>query len=133
MISVLLVDDYPIVRHLVRQSLERHSDIHVIGEADTGEEAVAQADTLKPAVVVIDVQLPSMSGIQATTLIKHNSPSTTIIGLTAGASDAAEMAMRDAGAAAVLNKEDVLTTLYPTIVEECMLNKISSHVSCESE
>src|SRR5689334_20998686 len=74
MIRVLLVDDYPIVRHLVRESLERHSDIHVIGEADTGEEAVAQADTLKPAVVVIDMQLPSMSGIQATTLIKRNSP-----------------------------------------------------------
>ena len=129
MISVLLVDDYPIIRRMARQILDRHSDIHVIGEADTGEEAVAQVDTLKPAVVVIDIQLPSMSGIQATTLIKRNSPSTTIIGLTAGALDSAEMAMRDAGAAAVLNKEDVLTTLYPTIIEEGMLNKISSHLS----
>src|SRR6478672_11230647 len=90
MISVLLVDDYPAIRQLLREVLQRHSDIEVIGEASTGEEAVVQTRILKPTVVLIDIQLPSMTGIQATALIKHQSPSTTIIGLTAGASDATE-------------------------------------------
>lgn len=128
MISVLLVDDYPVIRHLARKILERHSDIHVIGEAETGEQAVAQFARLKPAVVVIDIQLPGMTGIQATTLMKRQNPSTTVIGLTAGASDSTEMAMRAAGAATVLNKEDLLDSLYPTIIEEGMLSKISSRV-----
>ena len=128
MVSVFLVDDYPLVRRLARQILERHSDIQVIGEADSGEEAVAQVARLKPAVVVIDIKLPRMSGIQATTFIKRHSPSTTVIGLTAGALDSTEIAMREAGAATVLNKADLLDTLYPTIIEEGMLSKIGSRV-----
>jgi DNA-binding NarL/FixJ family response regulator len=128
MITILLVDDYPLIRHLVRKMLERHPDIQVIGEAASGEEAVVQAAALKPAVVVIDIQLPRMTGIEATTLIKRQGPSTTIIGLTAGASDSTEMAMRAAGAATVLSKEDLLETLYPAIIEEGMLNKISCHL-----
>jgi DNA-binding NarL/FixJ family response regulator len=128
MISVLLVDDFPVVRRLARQILERHSDIHVIGEADTAEEAVEQVARHKPSIVVIDIQLPRMTGIQATTLIKRHSPSTTVIGLTAGASESTEMAMRDAGAATVLNKEDLLENLYSTIIEEGMVSKICSRM-----
>ena len=127
MISVLLVDDYPMIR-LARQILLRHSDIRVVGEADTGEEAVAQVAILKPAVVVIDIQLPRMTGIEATALIKRQSPSTMAIGLTAGALDSTKMAMRDAGAATVLHKEDLLEFLYSTIIEEGMLSKINSHL-----
>jgi DNA-binding NarL/FixJ family response regulator len=116
MITVLLVDDYPVMRELLREILERYSDIHVVGEAATGEEAVRQSTTLQPSVVVIDVQLPTMSGCEATTLIKRQNPSTTIIGLTAGTSDSTASAMRDAGAATVLSKGDVLNTLYPAII-----------------
>jgi CheY-like chemotaxis protein len=61
--------------------------------------------------------LPTISGIEATTLIKHQSPATTIIGLTAGASGQTETAMHKAGASAVLNKDDLLHTLYPAIVK----------------
>jgi len=128
MITVLLVDDYPAIRNLLRQVLQRYADIHVIGEAATGEEAVAQNIALKPAVVVIDIQLPTMTGLEATTLIKRHSPWTTVIGLTAGASDSIDTAMRDAGAATVLSKADLLDTLYPAIVEEGMVSKISSHL-----
>ena len=62
MITVLLVDDYPVMRELLREILERYSDIQVVGEAATGEEAVRQTTALHPSVVVIDVQLPTMSG-----------------------------------------------------------------------
>ena len=128
MITVLLVDDYPAMRQLLRDILERYSDIQIIGEAGTGEEAVAQAATLNPSVVVIDLQLPTMTGIEATTAIKRQCPSTTIIGLTAGATDSTETAMRHAGAAIVLSKVDLLETLYPAIIEESMLRKIMSHL-----
>jgi two-component system response regulator DegU len=128
-ITVLLVDDYSTMRQLLREILRRHSDIEVIGEAETGEEAVAQVAILKPTIVVMDVQLPAMSGVQATALTKRLSPSTSIIGLTAGALDFIETTMRSAGAATMLNKDNLLTTLYPAIIEETMLNKISSHLS----
>ena len=128
MITVLLVDDYPAMRQLLREVLQRYADIEVIGEAATGEEAVVRHRTLKPTVVVIDIQLPTMTGIQATTLIKRQSPLTTIIGLTAGATDSTETSMRAAGAAAVLSKDNLLETLYPAIIEQGMLSKINSYL-----
>jgi DNA-binding NarL/FixJ family response regulator len=128
MITVLLVDDYPAMRQLLRDILQRYHDIQVIGEATTGEEAVLQAVALKPTVVVIDIQLPTMTGIEATTSIKRQRPLTTVIALTAGASNCTETAMRDAGAATVLNKTDLLNMLYPAIIEECMLAKITAHI-----
>ena len=126
MITVLLVDDYPAMRQLLREILERYSDIQVVAEAATGEEAVAQSLTLKPTVIVIDIQLPTMTGVEATTLIKHQTPTSTIIGLTAGAPDATERAMREAGAATVLSKDKLLDTLYPAIIEASMPGKITS-------
>lgn len=128
MITVLLVDDHPAMRQLLREILELHSDINIIGEAATGEEAVAQCVTLKPTVVVIDIQLPTMTGLEATTLIKRQHPSTTVIGLTAGASDSTETAMRNAGASIVLGKDNLLDSLYPAIIEEGMLSKITAHL-----
>ena len=127
MITVLLVDDYPAMRQLLREVLQRHSDIQVIGEAATGEEAVAQTMTLKPAVVVIDVQLPTMTGTEATSLIKRQNPSTTIIGLTAGVPASSERAMRDAGATTVLSKGDLLDALYPAIIEKGKPRNIIPH------
>lgn len=128
MITVLLVDDYPAMRELLREILERYADIRVIGEAATGEEALALNAILKPTVVVIDIHLPTMTGLEATALIKRQNPSATIISLTAGVSTSTETAMRDAGAATVLNKENLLETLYPAIIEEGMLNKINAHL-----
>jgi len=105
------------MRQLLRDILEQYADIRVVGEAATGEEAVRQSATLHPSVVVIDIQLPTMTSLEATALIKLQSPSTAIIGLTAGVPDATETAMRDAGAATVLSKENALDTLYPTIID----------------
>ena len=128
MITVLLVDDYPAMRQLLREILEPHSDINIIGEAATGEEAVALCVTLKPTVVLIDIQLPTMTGLEATTLIKRQYPSTTVIGLTAGVSDSTETTMRNAGASIVLSKGNLLDSLYPAIIEQGMLSKITAHL-----
>jgi DNA-binding NarL/FixJ family response regulator len=116
-VQVLIVDDYPEMRRLLQDILHPYSGISVIGEAGTGEDAVAQVRSLRPSVVIIDFQLPTMSGIEATKLIKRESPSTAVIALTAGVPADREKAMLDVGAAAVLDKADLLQTLHPTIVE----------------
>lgn len=126
MINVLLVDDYPIMRQLLRDILERYPDICIVGEAQTGEEAIALSTKLQPTVVIIDINLPTITGTEATTLIKLQSPCTTIIGLTAGAPGHTEAAMRDAGAKTVLSKGDVVNSLYPTIVESLKSSPSSS-------
>jgi DNA-binding NarL/FixJ family response regulator len=117
MINVLLVDDYPIMQQLLRDILQRYPDICVVGEAQNGEDAVVQSIKLKPTVVIIDINLPTISGVEATRLIKLQRPSTVVVGLTAGVPDQTVTVMRDAGAAAVLSKGDLLSALYPTIIE----------------
>ena len=119
MIDVLLVDDHPVMRALLRQLLEAYPDIDIVAEVENGEEAVIQARALQPTVAVIDCHLPRLSGIEVTRLIKVKSPSTTVIGLTAGEPTENEMEMLSAGASVVLNKADVLEQLCPLIVKSC--------------
>jgi DNA-binding NarL/FixJ family response regulator len=114
-IKILLVDDHPLVRRLLRKIIENYDNLTVVGEAVNGEEAVLLAARLKPAVVLMDIHLPILSGIAASTLIKVNNPFVTIIALTAGGPCQDEKAMTIAGAAAVINKDDVLHALRPAI------------------
>ena len=82
-IRVLLVDDHAVLREGMRNLLEGEKDLEVVGEASDGEEAVKLASELKPDVVIMDIVMPKLSGIQATRLIKQASPSTAILILTA--------------------------------------------------
>jgi DNA-binding NarL/FixJ family response regulator len=116
-ISILLVDDHSHVRKVLREVIETYDNLRIIGEAVNGEEAVLLAAKAKPAVVIMDIHLPVLNGVPATTLIKINNPFTAIIGLTAGDPHEDEKAMIIAGAAAVINKSDVLHALHPAIVE----------------
>jgi DNA-binding NarL/FixJ family response regulator len=117
MIDVMIVDDHAVMRELLRQVLEGYPDLAVVAEAADGEDAVRQATRFRPAVALIDIHLPTMNGIQASMLIKLQSPHTAIIGLTAGEPDHKDRAMISAGALAVINKADVVHSLYPSIVE----------------
>ena len=121
MSDILLVDDHPVMRALLRQILEAYPDIAIVGEAKDGEEAVRLAAKLQPAVAVIDIHLPKLSGPDATKLIRLQSPCTAIIGLTAAEPDYREMEIISAGASAVLNKADVFRELYPSIVRAMRL------------
>ena len=116
-IEILIVDDHPHVRKLLREVIETYSDLCVVGEAVHGEEAILLAAKLKPAVVVMDVHLPVLSGVAATTLIKTNNPFVAVIGLTAGDPHQDEKAMIIAGAAAVINKADLWQALHRAIVD----------------
>jgi DNA-binding NarL/FixJ family response regulator len=123
MITALIVDKDLVMRQLLRVVLERYGDITVIGEADNGEDAIADVKRLDPTAVIMDFNLPTMSGIEATTLIKLQRPGTTIVGLKAGVPGNAEYAMIDAGAAAVLNKGELVNVLHPIIVQEVTAQK----------
>ena len=82
MIRVLLVDDQPLIRSGFRALLDTEDDIEVVAEAADGQEAVARVEELAPDVVLMDVRMPRMGGIEATRLIRQLFPTTRIIVLT---------------------------------------------------
>jgi DNA-binding NarL/FixJ family response regulator len=81
-IRVLLVDDHAILREGLRSLLSLHEDIEVVGEAGDGREALTLADLLKPDVVVMDVAMPVMDGLEATRLLKLAHPEIRVLILT---------------------------------------------------
>jgi CheY-like chemotaxis protein len=116
-IRVLLVDDHAMVRQGLRSLLDAYADIQVIGEARDGVEAVKLVEKLRPRVVVMDVNMPKMNGIEATIQIKAKWPAITIIGISVNVGDDNNDAMQRAGAATLLTKEAAVEQLHDTIVQ----------------
>jgi DNA-binding NarL/FixJ family response regulator len=87
-ITVLLAEDHEIVREGFRKLLEGEGDIEVIGEAQTGRQAVELTKKLRPAVVVMDIAMPLLNGLEATRQIRKAVPSTKIVILSAHSDDA---------------------------------------------
>jgi len=81
-IKVLLVDDQPLVREGIRRMLELENDIRVVGEARSGEEAIVKAKDLDPDVILMDIKMSGMSGIEATRQLKAQGCAANIIILT---------------------------------------------------
>ena len=69
MIYVLIVDDHPVMRELLRQVLEPYADLSMRTEVANGEDAIAEFGILQPAIALVDIHLPTMSGIETTKLI----------------------------------------------------------------
>jgi len=103
-IRVLLAEDHAIMREGVREFIQREADMEVVGEAGDGEEAVKLTNHYKPDVVVMDIRMPKLNGIEATKQIKAQLPSTAILILTAYDSDQYIFALLEAGAAGYLLK-----------------------------
>jgi DNA-binding NarL/FixJ family response regulator len=87
-ITVLLADDHTVVREGLRTLLEAEGDIQVIGEAATGREAVKLAQTLHPAVIVMDIAMPILNGLEATRQIRNAIPGAKVLILSAHSDDA---------------------------------------------
>jgi CheY-like chemotaxis protein len=112
---VLLVDDHAMVRQGLRSILETYPDLEIIAEAADGLEAVESAMNTQPDVVVMDINLPKLNGIDATKRIKNHVPNAVVIGLSVQHSAQTLSAVLDAGAAALLSKEQATEDLYRTI------------------
>jgi NarL family two-component system response regulator LiaR len=104
-IQVLIVDDHEIVRKGIRALLATKRDIKVVGEARDGAEAVTQAQTLRPDVILMDLMMPKMNGIQATHEITAGQPGVRILILTSFAADEQIFPAIKAGALGYLLKD----------------------------
>jgi len=102
-IRVLLVDDHKIVRQGMRHLLELDEGMEVVGEAETGEEALSHATLANPDVILMDIRIPGMDGIEATRELKRTSPDIEVIMLTSYADDYVSEAI-EAGASGYLLK-----------------------------
>jgi two-component system NarL family response regulator len=114
-ITVLAVDDHPLMREGITAVLGNQPDLLVVGEAATGVEAVERSRALKPDVVLMDLQMPDMGGVEAIAAIRAESPSTHIIVLTAHGSDAQILRALNAGATGYLLKDGLRKELVDTI------------------
>ncbi len=102
--KVLLVDDHKMMRDGLRAILEKHEGVHVVGEASDGHEAVALARKLRPRLVVMDVTMPGLNGIDATRQIAAELPGVKVIGLSMNSDRRYVLAMLAAGASGYLLK-----------------------------
>lgn len=104
-IRILLVDDHSVVRQGLRMFLGLDPELEVVGEAQNGVEAVRQARQLRPDVVLMDILMPQMDGLQATTVIRRELPDTEVIALTSVLENEKVFAAIEAGAIGYLLKD----------------------------
>jgi DNA-binding NarL/FixJ family response regulator len=104
-IRVLIVDDHGVVREGLRSYLELESDIEVVGEAKDGREAVRRTHELEPDIVLMDLVMPVMDGVEATANIKQQRPGTRVIVLTSFVDDEKVVPAIKAGATSYLLKD----------------------------
>lgn len=104
-LRVLIADDHPLFRHGIRELLNLAPDIQVVGEATSGEEAITQAEALHPDVILMDVNMPGVNGIEATRRILHVSPHIRILVVTMFEDDATVFAAMRAGARGYILKD----------------------------
>jgi len=116
-VRIALVDDHEMVRQGLRWLLEDHQDIRVVGEAKGGLEAIAMAHELKPDVIVMDVNMPGLNGIEATRRIVLDQPGVVVIGLSFASDPSVLAAMKDAGAYICLTKKRAAEDIYRAIVD----------------
>lgn len=116
-IRVLLVDDHFLMRQELRELLKSYADITVVAEAGNGLEAVDSVQVWEPDIVVIDVNMPIMDGLEATSIIKRQYPATIIIGLSLEVCPEMQTAMMKAGAFNLLSKESACRELYAEIMK----------------
>ena len=105
MIRVLVVDDHAVVRQGLEQMLGTEADVELVGMAEDGEQAVAQALETTPDVVLMDLSMPVMDGVEATRRITAGAPATAVVVLTSFADQARILDALDAGARGYILKD----------------------------
>jgi two-component system response regulator NreC len=146
-IRLLLADDHVVVRSGLRMLLEAQPDFEIVGEAETGAEAVAMVNELRPDAVLMDIQMPDLNGIEATKIIKETSPETAVLALTMHEDDHYFFEMLRAGASGYVLKraapDEVVQAirtvcrgevfLHPTMAKRLVTDYINRADKNESE
>jgi DNA-binding NarL/FixJ family response regulator len=104
-IKVMIVDDHTLFRQGLRKVLETYKDIHVIGEASDGREAIARIGELQPDVVLMDIRMPRMDGFESTGLLRESYPELVIIALTMYEDADYVLEMVNSGATGYMHKD----------------------------
>ena len=124
-ISILIADDHPLLRKALRDLLGKQQDLQIVGEAEDGEMAVKLANELLPDVVIMDIAMPKLNGLEATRQIKANHPNIAILVLTVHDDSEHILSILDAGAAGYLTKrvfgEDVVAAIRLIVSGESVL------------
>jgi CheY-like chemotaxis protein/anti-sigma regulatory factor (Ser/Thr protein kinase) len=113
---VLLVDDHAMVRQGLRAVLDAYPDLSIIGEAADGREAVSITKKRTPDVIIMDINMPRMDGIEATRRIKQERPETIIIAVSVNDTPQIRESLQKAGASAFVSKDEAGERLYQTIM-----------------
>ena len=114
-ISVILVDDHDVVRTGLRSFLNTQEDIKVVAEARNGQEALSRAAEMKPDLVIMDITMPGMDGLEATRLLKIQNPECLVLALTVHEDKQYFMEMLSAGASGYITKQAAADDLVAAI------------------
>ena len=140
-IRVLCVDDHPLVRDGIKFAIESQSDMKWVGEASNGQQAIEQFRLLHPNVVLMDLKMPIMNGVDAIAAIKAIAPSTKFIVLTTYSGDVQVMRALKAGTTGYLLKGSMGIDLIQTIrdvyegkrrIPPEVASEIAEHVECDA-
>ena len=116
MISILIVDDQQTIRELLKVNLEQHRDLHIVGFAVNGKDAIKQVQTLNPDIVLMDINMPIMNGLRATKVISKRFTDTKVIVFTTSDNDKYLNFALDVGAKGYLLKNtsnaEILKAIY---------------------
>jgi DNA-binding NarL/FixJ family response regulator len=134
-IKVLLVDDHAILREGLRAMLGYYEDIHVVGEAQDGEEALAKVAALRPDIVLMDVAMRGMNGLEATRLISQRYPRTRVLVLSQHEDRQYVLPVLQAGASGYILKRalgaDLITAIRTVFLGETYLHPSVSSIVLE--
>ena len=126
-LRVLVVDDHLLIRRVIRSILTCYSDLHIVGEAGDGLEAILLVDKHRPDIVLMDISMPKMNGVEATAQIMSRYPDTIIIGLSVNTGTVNQAAMTRVGADQLIRKEAAVDQLYGTIRDAVRKRELSDY------